>query len=310
MPIFLVLLAAVCFGTTGTALALGPDEASPLGAGAVRIIVGGAILAAVVLVRRPRGPAPAAPVDRRDRAARRVPSAALVVIGALGIVAYQPAFFLGTTRVGVAVGTVVALGSAPIFTGAFEWLITRRFPGFVWAGATAIATGGVVLLSGGTGGAVAPDPLGIAGSLAAGASYGVYALVAKVLIARGAESAWTMGTLFGAAAVLSIPLALSTDLQWLASTEGLAVALWLGVVTTAVAYLLFGRGLVGVSAATASTITLAEPVTATLLGLVVLGERLSPSAVGGVCVIAAAIVVLVVPWTRLAPSRRGMGGVA
>ncbi|PSL39339.1 DME family drug/metabolite transporter [Labedella gwakjiensis] len=307
MPVLFVLLAAVCFGTTGTALALGPGDASPLGAGAVRIVIGGGILAAVVLVRRPRGPLPAGIAG--DSPARRIPSTALVAIGSLGIVAYQPAFFLGTTRVGVAVGTVVALGSAPIFTGAFEWLVTRRFPGLVWAGATAIATGGVVLLSGGTDGAIAPDPVGLAGSLAAGASYGVYALVAKILIARGAESAWTMGTLFGAAAVLSIPLALSTDLRWLVSLEGLAVALWLGVVTTAVAYLLFGRGLVGLSAATASTVTLAEPVTATLLGLVVLGERLSPSAVGGVCVIAVAIVVLVVPWTRLVRSRRAVGGV-
>src|SRR5712691_8021194 len=42
-----VVLAAVLFGTTGTALALGPDSASPLGVGAARIVVGGALLAAL-----------------------------------------------------------------------------------------------------------------------------------------------------------------------------------------------------------------------------------------------------------------------
>lgn len=305
MPVLLVLVAAVCFGTTGTALGLGPDDVSPLGAGAVRIVLGGAILAAIVLVRRPRGPAAAALSAAGP--SRRIPSAVLVVIGSIAVVAYQPAFFLGTTRVGVAIGTVVALGSAPIFTGAVEWIVARRFPGVVWAVATAIATVGVILLSGGIGGA-SPDPLGLAGSLAAGASYGVYALVAKTLIGRGADPAWSMGALFGTAAVMSVPLALSTDLRWLATGDGLAVALWLGVVTTAVAYLLFGRGLAGLSAATASTITLAEPVTATLLGVLVLGERLSPSALGGVCVVAVAIGVLVVPWTRLRRAPGPLGG--
>src|ERR1044072_7543934 len=43
----MVLLAALCFATTGTAQALGPDTTSPVGVGAARILVGGAILAAV-----------------------------------------------------------------------------------------------------------------------------------------------------------------------------------------------------------------------------------------------------------------------
>lgn len=301
MPVLLVLIAAVCFGTTGTALALGPDGVSPLSAGSVRLVVGGAVLAVVVLVRRPRGPASLEP--RIGLTARRVPTPVLVLVGALAVVAYQPAFFLGTTRVGVAVGTVVALGSAPIFTGAFEWIVTRRYPGALWAVATAIATVGVVLLAGGAvDGRL--DLVGMAGSLGAGASYGAYALVAKTLIGRGADSSWSMGTLFGTAAALSIPIALSTDLGWLASPDGILLALWLGVVTTAVAYLLFGRGLAGLTAATASTVTLAEPVTAALLGLLVLGERLPVTAAAGMGVVAVAIAVLVIPWTRLVSARR------
>lgn len=295
MPALLVLLAAICFGTTGTALDLGPDGVSPLSAGAVRIVVGGGILAGVVLLVRPRGPRRAT----IGAGAGRVPPGVLVAIGALAVVAYQPAFFLGTIRVGVAVGTVVALGSAPVFTGALEWVVTRRFPGRVWAVATVVAGVGVALLATGTGGTAAVDPLGLAGSLAAGASYGAYALVAKTLIGRGAAPSWTMGALFGAAAAVSIPIALSTDLRWLASAAGLGVAVWLGVVTTAVAYLLFGRGLARLSASTASTLTLAEPVTATLLGVLVLGERLGPSATAGIAVVALAIVVLVAPWDRV-----------
>ncbi|WP_243696862.1 DMT family transporter [Labedella endophytica] len=305
MPAVLVLLAAMCFGTTGTALALGPADVSPVGAGAIRIVLGGAILGGLLLVRRPSGPPP--PPDG-DGATRRIPTVALVVIGALAVVAYQPAFFLGTTRIGVAVGTIVALGSAPVFTGIAEWIVSRRFPGLVWTVATIVAVGGVALLASGTEAGVTVDPAGLGGSLLAGASYGVYALVAKVLITRGADPAWTMGALFGLAALASIPLALGTDLRWLTTVDGVAVALWLGVVTTAVAYLLFGRGLAGLSASSASSITLAEPLTAALLGLLLLGERLGLSALAGVVVIALAIVVLVVPWPRIARSGRASAG--
>jgi DME family drug/metabolite transporter len=174
----------------------------------------------------------------------------------------------------------------------------------MWIVATVVASVGVALLGGALdGGTTGIDPVGIAGSLGAGVSYAVYALVAKLLITRGARSTWTMGALFGAAAVMSLPLALTTDLSWLARPEGLAAAAWLGIVTTAIAYVLFGRGLEGVRAATAATLTLAEPLTAALLGVLVLGETLGATAVAGVAVIAAGLLVLVVP-RRDAAARR------
>ncbi|RWZ61518.1 EamA family transporter [Labedella populi] len=304
MPAVLVILAAVCFGTTGTALSIAPETASPASAGAVRILVGGLLLAAIVFARRSsRGGAP-----RASARGRGAPTAVLVLVGAVAIVAYQPTFFLGTTNAGVAVGTIVALGSAPVFTGALEWIVTRRFPGRIWTVATLLASLGVALLGGAfDGGSGAVAGLGIAGALTAGASYAVYALVAKLLITRGADSTWTMGVLFGSAAVLSVPLALATDLSWLGAPEGLIAAAWLGVVTTAVAYVLFGRGLVGLRASTASTLTLAEPLTAALLGVFLLGETLGAAAAVGVSVVAVAILVLVVPWGGL-PSRRAERG--
>ena len=52
----LVLLAAVCFGTTGTAQALGPD-AAPTEVGAARIVIGGPLLLLVArAVPAPRPP--------------------------------------------------------------------------------------------------------------------------------------------------------------------------------------------------------------------------------------------------------------
>ncbi len=70
------------------------------------------------------------------------------------------------------------------------------------------------------------------------------------------------------------------------------MALWLGLATIAVAYTLFTWGLERLTAATAATLTLAEPLTAAILGIVVLGERLSALAIIGLVVLGAGLALL------------------
>ena len=302
-----VLLASVCFGTTGTAQALGP-EASAASVGAARILIGGGALGLIAVALHLAGRrrdatgtsfAPAPGVGTRHP----LPSWLLVAVGALGVLAYQPAFFAGTAANGVAVGTVVALGSAPVITGAVDWLLRRRYPGRRWLVATAIATAGVAILATATdAGHAAADPLGLLASLGAGASYAVYTLAAKALLDRGWTPTGSMGALFGAAAVVSAPLLATTDAAWLATGPGLAMALWLGLVATTLAYVLFGAGLRGLAPATVSTLTLAEPLTAGILGVAVLGETLTAGAVVGLVVLAAGIVVLAAGGARRAPA--------
>lgn len=319
--VVLVLLAAVCFGSTGTAQAFGPDGTSPLGVGAARILVGGAALALVATAmmarRRSRvpvlGESPAALMLEADAVAsapapaphplRRWATAGALAVGALGVVAYQPAFFLGTRENGVAVGTVIALGSAPVFTGALDWVLRRRFPGLLWSIATPVAVVGVALLAAGpSDGAV--TAAGLLGSLGAGVAYAAYTLASKALIDAGWAPTSTMGAVFGLAALASVPLLLmSGDLPLLLTPAGLAMTLWLGLVTTTLAYLLFAAGLARLPAPTVATLTLAEPLTATALGLVVLHEVLTGWTVAGLSVLAAGILVLVVPAPRPPPSR-------
>ncbi|WP_308797239.1 DMT family transporter [Agromyces silvae] len=303
-----VLLAAVCFGTTGTAQALGP-AADPLSVGAARLVIGGGALALVAGLqiaamrrrtgRAARGAAGAAGAAGGAGALGRLPAWALVALGAAGVLGYQPAFFAGTAANGVAVGTVVALGSAPVLTGALDWVVSRRRPGGRWLVATVIATAGVATLALATDGTTAAaDPAGIAASLGAGASYAVYTIAAKALIDRGWSSTGSMGALFGVAGAAALPLLLVTDASWLATGPGLAMALWLGLVTTTLAYVLFGFGLRGLAPATVSTLTLAEPLTAGMLGVLLLGEHLSAAAVLGLAVLAVGIVVLAIPSRR------------
>jgi DME family drug/metabolite transporter len=302
LPALAVLAAALCFATTGTAQALADVDASPLAVGAARIVVGGGILGVIALLRvRPRIGSPATKSPAAKGPTAKGPTALLIAIGAAGVLAYQPLFFLGTRENGVAIGTVVALGSAPIATGIVDAIRSRRLPSGRWMLATAIAIAGVVLVSGVTGGAVTLAPAGLLASAGAGMSYALYTVCGKALIERGWDSTRVMGTVFGAAAVASVPVLLAAGTSWLATPNGVMLTLWLGVVTTAVAYLLFGWGLARLTAVTVSTLTLAEPLGATLLGLLVLHEQLTAVSAVGLALIAVGLAVV------SAPSRRREG---
>jgi DME family drug/metabolite transporter len=274
-----VLLAAVCFGTTGTAQALGPD-ASAVTVGAVRVAVGALLLLA------------AQRLVARAQAGRWAP--APLVVGALGVAAYQLCFFAAVKDTGVAVGTVVALGSAPALAGLGGWLLDRRRPDAAWAVATSLACTGVALLALAGGGSEVSPP-GVLLALGAGASYAAFTLASKRLLDAGHGVEPVMARMFGLGAVLLLPVLVLGDLAWVGTAGGAAMALWLGAVPTAIAYLLFARGLRRLPANEVATLTLGEPVTAALLGALVLAERPGAVAVVGIVAILAGLAVLAVP---------------
>ncbi len=308
-----VLLAAVLWGTTGTAAAFVPSGATPVSVGAARIVIGGLLL--LLLVAWPAGPGPragarsgAGPGYRsgsragsagRGSGLRRLLSPGIARwagVGAASVAAYQISFFSAVATTGVAVGTVVAIGSAPVLTGVVSRLAGGPPPSRQWMLATAAAIAGAVVLV--TAGQAAGVHLaGVCLGLLAGFSYAVYAVVAAHLITGGLSERAVMGGLFGGGAVLLLPLLAAGPLGWLLTVRGAAVAVHLGVVTTAVAYLLYARGLRTVPAPVAVTLGLAEPAVAALLALIVLGERLSPQAVTGIVLIGLALAVLAHPGT-------------
>jgi DME family drug/metabolite transporter len=285
-PRLLVLAAAVCFGTTGTAQALGPDDTTPLTVGAARIAVGAVLLA--VAARGAGG---------IGRPAWR--PATLTAMGA-AVALYQVTFFAAVERTGVGVGTVVALGSAPAFAGVAGWVANGEAVDARWARSTCLAVAGVaVLVLAGADATV--DAVGVLLALGAGGGYAAYTVAAKRLIEAGHAPERVMAAGFGAAAVLLLPLLLTGDAAWLASPGGVALAVFLGAVPTAVAYVLFARGLRSLSSAETATLTLAEPLTAAGLGAVVLGERPGALAVVGAALVLAGLAVLAVPARRPAP---------
>lgn len=297
LSVFAVLAAAVLFGTTGTSQALGPDGTTPLSIGVMRMVIGGTGLAVIAFTLARRHHAhPARRLSRAVRPALGIRPLALMALAGACLVLYQPLFFVGTGRNGVAVGTVVALGSAPVLAGLLEWALTRRMPSAVWMLATSVATIGVVMLGFGGGvtsaGAGATDLIGVLGSVGAGASFAVIANTQRRLLDAGWDPFTVVGAMGASAAGLSALMLPFVDLSWLGTGAGVLTALWLGIGTISVAYVLFTWGLSALTAATAATLTLAEPLTASLLGIIVLGERLAPLAIGGLAVLAVGLILL------------------
>lgn len=87
---FLILCAAILWGTTGTAQALAPAAAHPVAIGAARLAVGGGFLAAIVLI--------AGKFSFRNWPIRST------LLASLCMALYQPLFFTAVSITGVAIG--------------------------------------------------------------------------------------------------------------------------------------------------------------------------------------------------------------
>ena len=275
-----LVLASVLWGTTGTAASFLPPNVSPLAIGASTMTAGGILLFLVSF--RPAVSAIG------DAASRR-----WLVLGALGVVVYPLAFYSSMDLAGVAIGNVVSLGTGPVFAALLEWLFERLRPSPLWLGCTAVAVGGIVLLSlgGEATGAPAVVP-GVLLGLVAGLAYALYTYSSSRGIRAGQSSRGVMGGMFGIGAIGLAPVLVAFGAPLLQSAQTAGIAAYLAVGPMFVAYLLFGVGMRRLSSSTATTITLLEPFVATILAVLVVGERLDPVGWLGLALILAAVTVL------------------
>ena len=282
-----VLIGGIVCGTAGVAVARFAPDASPVTVGAVRLAIGGPALAIIALAAGHRPSALAGHMR-------------WIVAGALAVVLYQVCFFTGTSRTGVALATVVALGSAPAISGVIDAVLLRRPPSRRWAIGTALAIAGIALIVGSQPSA-ATDLIGIVSAIAAGAAWAVYALICQRRIATGLDSTVCMAGMFGVAAVLVVPALVMGDVSWVGTPDGAALAVYLGVATIAVVYTCYGFGLRTLSPPTVLTLTLVEPLTAAVLATVVLDQHLDARGWIGV---AAVIVALVITTSAATATRQ------
>ena len=258
----LIALAAVSWGTTGsvTTLLVSHASATPLLVGAARMLTGAVLLlAAARLVEGAIRPAP-------GEAWRYLALGACMAL-------FQATYFTAVTRVGIAVTALVAICSAPIMIAALATALLGERPtrGLVVALVLGVA-GTALLVAAPVATPTAPQPLsGVLLALAAGLAYALYVVIAKAAVMRTAPLRLAALT-FAVAAVLMAPALLMPGAVTQLALGWLGL-LYLGAVTTAGAYALYTAGLRYVSASAAGVASLLEPLTATLLGVLLFGER-------------------------------------
>jgi len=283
-----IIGAALLWGTTGTSQAFAPPGYDPMVIGALRLLIGGIALLLLVMKRGELG-------SFRDWL--QLP----ILLAAIFTASYQLCFFAAVAKTGVAIGTIVGIGSAPIAGGLLGLIFRGERPGRRWIIATLLAIVGCTLLSF-SGGDIAIDPLGILLALGAGVSYAAYTLMIKGLLDKQSPNS-IMAAVVCIGALLLSPVLFSMDINWLLQPRAIGVALHLGIATMALSYWLFARGLKTIQVGTAVTLSLAEPMTATTLGILVLGEQLSPQAFFGISLIFTGLVILVMKGRSIPESR-------
>ena len=133
--------------------------------------------------------------------------------------------------------------------------------------------------------------------MVAGGCFGVYTVSAKRLIHDNVNmQAAVPVTLLLGGAVLA-PWTISA-LPELAAPRSLGLIAWLGPATVALAYWLYVAGLRGLTAATAGTLSLAEPLVATALGIGILHEHLSLPIAAGTLLLLGGLILVSVSWSR------------
>jgi len=295
-----ILAAATLWGTTGLVQVLARLPVAPAAVGGMRILAGGLVLLAWTLARRGprqlatpahRGPGSLAALARQRRHWRPLLAASC----ATGV--FQAAYFTSVSRTGAALATAIVFGVAPVTTGLAARIIGRSPLGWGWAAGTGCAIAGcVLLLLPGHGSRV--DGVGVVLAIVAAGCYAVYTVSAKRLADDGAAMAAAVSITLIAGGLLLTPWLVAAG-PGLFSGRALLTAAWLGPVTTAVAYMLFVQGLRTVPAATAGTLSLAEPLVAALAGIGLLHEHLTAPAVIGCGLLAAGLA-----FASLQPSRR------
>jgi len=288
-----VVLAASLWGTTGTAAFFLGADVSPLAIGAVTMGLGGVLLAlwggtaTLALWRDPR-------------------SRWLLFAGALGTIIYPLAFYSGMANAGIALGNVIALGLGPLTAALLEWGVDRRRPSLSWWIASSAALAGIALMAGAQvelgGGRPENVTLGVGLAAAAGLAYGAYTYVFGKLADRGHSPRAVAGGVFGAGAPVLLVVMFVSGAPLVATPERVGLVAYLVLGPMVIAYLAFTAALRTLRASTVATIALVEPVIATALAVLIVGEVLGARAVVGIVLV---LMSLVVFSTTRGPQLRG-----
>ncbi|MDL2297641.1 DMT family transporter [Synergistaceae bacterium OttesenSCG-928-D05] len=269
---FFVVAAGVCWGFTGTLQALAPAGASSLTIGSIRLVMAGSLLLLFSLFK-----------DRSSIFKERWNIRGLL-IAAAGQVAYQLSFFSAVRLTGVALGTMIAIGMAPVMAGFLGLFFFRERLTIKWAFSTAVAITGCALLIFGTAHGVSRvSAVGCGLAFFAAFGYTLTGVGMRMIGKRDPiQSVALINTLSGIAV---LPILIYLDTSWMFTVRGAMVVLILSIVSTMIPMMLFNKSVQHIALGSAYTLSLTEPLTASMLAVFLLGERLTFVSASGAALI-------------------------
>lgn len=272
----IVLSAAILWGTTGTAQTFIPTTVDPFFVSMLRLAIGGIILLMVLGLM--------GKLKFADWPWKKT------LLTAAFLAVFQYCFFSSVRLTGVAIGTVLSIGSAPVFAGLFESFVLKKPPSRKWMMATVLTIAGCAILFFNKE-LVVFSPLGAMFAIAAGLLFALYTLNNKRIVEENGALK-TVAVVFTISAMMLLPFMFFFESNGILTKTGIFSILYIGVVTTAIGYVLYSVGLKNVTSSSATTIALAEPLTAAILSVVVVGEYLNASGWFGVFMILIGLVIL------------------
>ena len=284
----LVLTGAVLWGAGGVGVALVADNStmSWSAIAATRMLLAGAIMG--VLIVGARG------VSVFTTLARSRVAVLHVLISSVLMAATGVSYYMAIGRIGVSASTVVTLGSAPVAVALAMSVLGRALPSAGTLTALVVALVGLVLVGGAPSTAAGSGrdmALGCLLSVISGSTF-----ASMTVMNRRSVAGLTPSTLVALSFAFGGMICLLPGASGLRVTSMTATA-WAGMAAAVLfhgvlGYFLYYAGLYrGVPPTTAAIASLAEPCTAVVLSLLILGERLNWLAVLGMALIMSAVVV-------------------
>lgn len=133
-------------------------------------------------------------------------------------------------------------------------------------------------------------PLGIVFAILAGITFALYTVLTKWAVSQyGNMITNSVSFLFGGIVLSGINLVIGKSMSFVPSWHNIWLILYLGVIVTGLAYLLYFEAMKQLSAARASFYFFLKPALATLLAYFFLGEQLSALQIGGIVLIMLAL---------------------
>lgn len=284
-----VVLASIIWGTVGVSSALlnRVETTPPMMIAGMRLIFAAPFLLALVWLTARRNP---------FRLTGR--EWFYYTVMGLAMATYQVAYFFAIPMAGVTLVVVIALCSSPLIVALMSIpIFQERLTGKLLLSLGLGLTGTVLLaFGGGNGLTIKPETLwGALLALITGFAYSLLVVMSRLATREGYDRGpiQPIAVAFTLGALLLLPVIVLTDSLRLNMTAGVwVIGLYLGLFPTALAYIIFLKGIKTISATAASIITLLEPAIAAFLAWGLLGESLTLISVTGSLLLLGSVLLL------------------